>query len=283
MKYSFQTDSDIVKQYRKEDANYIIEVNENTSNKNLCVIYFTSNALYYPNNTQSFKHSVIERNYYEWRLKVPISAKRQIFVRDIYKQWYLNGINNQISSPASLLKLLKQESEGYNIITVGSSAGGYAAILYGSQLGAERIYAFNPQFEINSLLETSNEETNPLLFRNIHNINLRQYYDIIPAIKHSQIYYFISEKSNWDYNQMLHLGNNNQVCTIKFKTSHHGVPFPRIALKNVMSTSDAKLLTLDKKSFNPILFSIKFVGIWSTLIGLLMQSFEILRKRFIYE
>lgn len=99
MKYAFQVDSDIVKLYRKKDANYVIEIDNNSPNKNLCVIYFTSNALYYPNTTKRFKHSIVNHNYYEWRQTVPISAYKQIFLRDIYKQWYLNGINHKISTP----------------------------------------------------------------------------------------------------------------------------------------------------------------------------------------
>lgn len=280
LKYSFQTDSDIVRQYREEDANYVVEIDENSPNKDLCVIYFTSNALYYPNTEKSFRRSIIERNYYEWRQSVPISAHRQIFVRDLYKQWYLQGINSQINTPPGLLGLLKCETHGYKTITVGSSAGGYAAILYGSLLGAERIFAFNPQFEINSLLNTSNEGTNPLLFRHIKNPDLRQYYDIVPIIGKSQIFYFVSEKSEWDNSQMKHLGNSPNVSIIRFKSAHHGVPFPRVTLTSVMSAPDSRLLQLNGKSFSPIIFSIKFVGIRKTFVGLLSQGMSVIRKHF---
>lgn len=95
---TFQVDSDIVNSSRAE-ANYVVEINDSAAAGNLCVIYFTSNALYYPNTEASFTKSVIEKDYYEWRSNVPITAFKQIFVRDIYKQWYLQGINNQIITP----------------------------------------------------------------------------------------------------------------------------------------------------------------------------------------
>lgn len=280
MKYVFQTDSDIVKQFREKEPNYIVEIDSNSSAKDLCVIYFTSNALYYPNTVERFKYSILTHNYYEWRHAAPISAYKQIFVRDIYKQWYLEGINSKVDTPSRLKELLKKETSGFRVITVGSSAGGYAAILYGSLLGAEKIFAFNPQFEINSLLATTTEDINPLLFRHINDKTLRKYYDILPMIGASPVYYFVSEKSEWDSQQQKHVGNHSGVRTIRFKSSHHGVPFPRIALSNVMTSSQEILDSLNGKSFSPIFFSIRFVGILRTVSGLMSQFISILRKRY---
>lgn len=96
--YVFQVDSDLVKMHRA-DANYVVEIDPESVNKGLCVIYFTSNALYYPNTPESFCNSVVTHDYYEWRQSVPISAYKQIFLRDLYKQWYLCGINDIINTP----------------------------------------------------------------------------------------------------------------------------------------------------------------------------------------
>lgn len=72
----------------------------------------------------------------------------------------------------------------------GSSAGGYAAILYGSILKVERVFAFNPQVELTSLLTKSNEKTNPLIFR-LKDGPYRKYFDIVPFIMPMMnIYYF---------------------------------------------------------------------------------------------
>ena len=63
------------------------------------------------------------------------------FVRDVYKQWYLKGVNAEIDSIEKLYEFLKAETEGYQIVTVGSSAGGYAAVLFGYLLNATKVLA----------------------------------------------------------------------------------------------------------------------------------------------
>lgn len=83
--YVFQSDSECVRKLRK-CGNYSIEIDDSASQKDLCVVYFSSNAIYYPNNEKSFMRSIVEKDYYEWRNAVPIKAHKQIFVRDVYKQ-----------------------------------------------------------------------------------------------------------------------------------------------------------------------------------------------------
>lgn len=163
--YSFKTDSDIVQKAYKEYPNYLIETNKPVENNKICAIYFTSNDLYYPDNEETFKARVIEKNSFEWYGNRIQKACKHIFVRDVFKQWYLTGVNHTINSPERLLDFFQKETAGYQVITVGSSAGGYAATLYGSLLHATQIMAFNPQFELHSLLSRSTERANPLVHR----------------------------------------------------------------------------------------------------------------------
>lgn len=274
----FQTDSEIVNRQRSVDSNYVIEINPLSPNKDLCVIYFSSHGIYYPNTEDSFRRSIINKNYYEWRNNPPISAYKQIFIRDLYKQWYLLGINSQISSPFKLLEFLKEETEGYRIITIGSSAGGYAAILYGSLLKA-KVYAFNSQFEVNSLLKSSNEFTNPILFRYKEDPTLHPFYDIVSIIGQSPIYYFYSTESQWDSEQKAHVGVHPNVHAIGLKSSHHGIPFPRVALKYLFNMSDKSLCSFKDKTYHPVYFSIKVAGIWNTIKGVFIQSLTLIKQR----
>lgn len=149
--YVFQVDSDIVQQVYNEQNNFLIEY-DNQGNKNWCAIYFCSNDIYYPNTEEIFRKRIVEKNFFEWYHSRINMASKHIFVRDVFKQWYLMGINAKINTPEKLTEFLRKETEGYNIVTIGSSAGGYAAILHGSLLSAKYILAFNPQFEIKSLL-----------------------------------------------------------------------------------------------------------------------------------
>lgn len=264
----FQSDSIIVNNVYETNDNYIIEYDNDNIN-DICAIYFSSNFIYYPNNENSFTHSIIENNRFEWTKQKNKSAHKHIFLRDIKKQWYLSGINNHINSPDKILKFLLKETTNYKIITIGSSAGGYAAVLFGQLLAAEKTYCFNGQFELLSLLEDSTEAINPLIFRHQTDPFLFQYYDLIKFIKNPKsLYYFVSIKSDWDKSQLLHI-NNVGINIIYFNTSHHGVPFPKIALDKLFKFENYDFNQIICKCFHPVFFSIKYVGIMKTLTFLI--------------
>ncbi len=173
--YVFQTDSEIVNKVYLEQNNYLIEFDEK-GDKEWCAVYFCSNDIYYPNTEEIFRKRIVEKNFFEWYHSRITKASKHIFIRDIFKQWYLAGVNKNINTPEKLIEFLKTETEGYKVVTIGSSAGGYAAILYGSFINTQYTLAFNPQFEIQSLLKRSTEAINPLLFR--IKDQRRQYFDI---------------------------------------------------------------------------------------------------------
>lgn len=261
--FVFQTDSDIVRKALNE-PNYLIEYSETNQNSEYCIIYFSSNNIYFPNTEAVFHDTIIKKNKYEWygtRIK---KGAKHIFIRDIQKQWYLNGINSEINTVEKLTDFLKKETEGYKTIMVGSSAGGYAAVLLGSLLNSEFVLSFNGQFQIYDLLETSNEAIDPIIFREKNNSAINQYFSLkkliyIPSI----IYYFYSNKSSWDLTNKRHV-ENIDINIISFNTSNHGIPFLRSALPFVLNTSIKKLNSWNKRIFNPILFSIKYGGLFAT-------------------
>jgi tetratricopeptide (TPR) repeat protein len=70
-----------------------------------------------------------------------------IFVKDFKQCWYqkgLLGITNDIESTVEYLKGILPKTTG-KLITLGASAGGYAAIRFGVALNADRVLAFSPQ------------------------------------------------------------------------------------------------------------------------------------------
>lgn len=275
--FVFQTDSDIVNQVYKKNDNYIIEYNE-IGDKNYCAIYYSSNDIYYPNNEEIFRKRIVDKNFYEWYNTRIEKAYKHIFVRDVFKQWYLCGINSKIDSQQKLFEFLKKETNGYKIINVGSSAGGYAAILYGSLLKAERVLAFNPQFEINSLLHRSTEAINPLVFR-LNNIR-SNYFDIKNIdFNNTIVFYFISCKSKWDIEQNSHIGEKENLYKISFSTSHHGIPFLKVALSKVINLNKKELISFSKINHNPFVFTIKMVGLIKTLNGFISQVYKAYKKR----
>lgn len=260
----------------KQD-NFLIEYDDQ-GDKNWCAIYFCSNDIYYPNTEEIFRKRIVEKNFFEWyHLRIK-KAFKHIFVRDIFKQWYLMGINAKINTPEKLTEFLRRETEGYNIVTIGSSAGGYAAILHGSLLNAKYVLAFNPQFELKSLLKKSSEKINPIVFREQKSKNAL--YNIIPYINdYINIFYFYSNASQWDIEQQHYTKNQNNIYTLSFNTSHHGIPFLKIALPHVLNMEIKELKILATRVHSPLLFTIQSVGIYKTAIGVLKQAYQRYNKR----
>lgn len=276
--YVFQTDSEIVNKVYQEQKNYLIEFDEK-GDKEWCAVYFCSNDIYYPNTEEIFRKRIVEKNFFEWYHSRITIASKHIFIRDIFKQWYLAGINKNINTPEKLIEFLKKETEGYKVVTIGSSAGGYAAILYGSFINTQYTLAFNPQLEIRSLLKRSTEAINPLLFR--IKDQRKQYFDITKFIsKGVKIFYFYSNASPWDMEQNNHINKNiSNLYTIAFRTKHHGIPFLKVAIYKVINLNVEQLIALSKKNQNPIWFTIKMVGLKATLIGLYKQIKQAYNKR----
>lgn len=275
--YVFQVDSYIVQQVYAERDNFLIEYDDR-GDKNWCAIYFCSNDIYYPNTEEIFRKRIVEKNFFEWYHLRINKAYKHIFVRDVFKQWYLTGINAKINTPEKLTEFLQKETKGYHIVTVGSSAGGYAAILHGSLLNAKYVLAFNPQFEIASLLKTTAENENPILFRESGAI--RKYLDIIQYLNsRTEIFYFYSSKSKWDVEQSTHIGSKVNIFNIKFKSSHHGIPFLKVALPSTVNKNINKLRELSRKTHFPLFYTIGQVGVIKTIVGLLNQIYSCYRKR----
>lgn len=273
----FQVDDPLVKQVYGGD-NYKIVI-DSSRPREICALYFSSNNIYYPNDEEVFRRRIVEVDAYEWYRTRVRAAHKHIFLRDILKQWYLTGVNNRVSSPDAFLEFLRAQTEGYRIVALGSSAGGYAAVLYGSLLGAERILSFNGQMELNSLLESSVPEINPVLF-DLKDTDLRKYYDLREFIRDpSAVYYFHSMHSKWDRDQAAHVADLG-LNAIGFRTGHHGIPFLKSSLDEVLQLEAPQLRHLADSPHWPLLFSVKATGLRRTLPFLAELVWTQVRKLF---
>ncbi len=276
LKLVFQADSYEVNQYYDNHPNYLIDYTtalDNTEFK-YCILYFSSHDIYYPNSAEAFHSKLVAKNRFEWFGTRINKGSKHIFLRDIKKQWYLTGINKELNSIEKVLEYLKSETKGYRIITIGSSAGGYAAVLFGQLLNAETIFSFNGQFMLSDLLFSSNEKLNPIIFREQSNPHINQYYSLIKHITHPQnIFYFFSNGSTWDLMQFNHIKKLKINC-YSFKTKHHGIPFLKIALPKVLNLSKLDLLKLGHK-LSSIRFSIQMVGYINCAVFIVKKLFEL--------
>ena len=199
----FQIDSEIVRSVYINQPNYKIEYN-NSCKANICAIYFSSNDIYYPNNEDIFQKRIVEKNFFEW-YNTRINARKHIFIRDIFKQWYLEGINAKLDSPEKIFEWLKGETKGYEVVTVGSSAGGYSAVLYGSLLKAQKVIAFNAQFSLKAIADESGEKSNPLVYKYKNN-DRSKYFELKDKLSDAVNYfYFLSVGCEEDMLQAIKL------------------------------------------------------------------------------
>ena len=254
-------DDVLVKQYRVCSQNYKIE--DDAINTGICAIYFSSNDIYNPNYKWAFETIIEKNDRYEWYKTRIIEASRHVFVRDIYKQWYIDGINETCNDLDKLYSLLKEISEDYKVVTIGSSAGGFAAILIGLKLGAYKILAFSPQFNLNYLLENCSEKYNPIIFKYKSSYRNR-FYDLrnIVDLNSDSVFYIYPSRSEYDKVQASYIYNYDKLNVISIDSFLHGIPFHIFCLDKFINLNNKDLVRLAKHgNWNKTHFSLEVLGV----------------------
>lgn len=271
----------IVKKVWEEQANYKIEYTQpsESNGSSICAIYFSSNGIYFPNTEKTFLDVIVKKDRYEWYCTRVKKASKHIFIRDVFKQWYIKGINSQICSQKDLFEFLKKETSGYEVITIGSSAGGYASALFGSQLGASLSLAFSPQISLQNLIVQSNEERNPLLhkYASIVQVNIQN------QIKNNEnLFVFYGKDSQIDREDIM-LASNIGINQILFYEKLHGVPFKNYALPTIINKKKDSLMNLGHFVHYPLLFSLRYCD-WIYLFRKIKKRLKfILKHNFILD
>jgi hypothetical protein len=265
--FSFQADSEIVKKTYEELDNYEIIYKDNKENNGQVVIYFSSNGLYYPNTEKEFENKIIKQDRYEWKKNLIKNVGKHIFIRDIQKQWYIEGINKEFNTIEKILDFLKNETKGYKVTTMGSSAGGFAAVLFGILLNADRIYSFNGQFDISYRLKDSNDIVDPLLFKNKSKDQYNKWYNLEMYIKQykGDIYYFASKYSEVDRLQIEVAAKHSNIITILFNSKEHGIPFFPYLFNYIFQLNKIDLKKLSENNWNKYSISIRLIGSFRTI------------------
>lgn len=223
----------------------------------------------------------MEKNRFEWTYIRCRRAKKEIFVRDIYKSWYVTGINQKIDSIDSLASFIRNMSDGLELVCIGSSAGGYLAALLGSLLNARYVIAFSAQFELRNRWAM---EVNPFLKKYESDLHRNKYYDLKPIIESSSapIYYIAPCKSEQDIYHMRHIENVGNVKIIALKSNHHGVVMYKENVKLFISLSPDELERLYTnfrgKEVSRFYFSVKLAGMRGTLLALKNEALRLFSR-----
>lgn len=214
--------------------NYLIKDNKQNNVEKIAVLYFSSSGIYFPNTEEMFSKAFVENDKYEFLdSELKIKADKEIYIRDIAKQFYITGISQMCPDMDSLFQLLKKETEGFKVITVGSSAGGYAATLIGYLLNAELIYCFSGYFN----LEIVDTETWFYVEKYKNNRSRNKYYKLGNYIKtnKTKLVYFYPTRLSDDVKQAEYLMKykNDNMAIVGMTSGLHGVCVPKCVVKEL--------------------------------------------------
>ena len=187
--------------------------------------------------------------------------------------------NEEINSPERLKEFIISETKGYRVFALGSSAGGFAAITYGSLVNAERVYAFNSQFDLNYILMNSNPILNPLLYKYKDTVR-SEYFRLDNFLNSStEYFYFQSCKSKIDITQFEHLERKSIIRRIQFDTRNHGFPFLRQNLSYVLELSANDLKHMSQKITHPFYFTVQINGFFKSIFIIISAVLKRMKKK----
>lgn len=224
-----QFDIKLLEKIYSDLDNYKIIENQKSKSKQV-IIAFSGNGLYFPNEENILHKKIVEEDYYEWQniLKDEISKyKKIIFIRDVRKTWYVDGINTTYNSIEKVIELLKQlTNKKDEIITIGNSAGGYAALLFGCLLNAKKIFTISGYIHLNKKIYE--DPLNPHLLIASKNPEIYKWFDItniISKYKGSIIYFYPAYSKEDEYQASKHSIHSQIIC-FPLHSSEHGAGAP---------------------------------------------------------
>lgn len=182
-------------------SNWEVEIVD--ENAKICYIFFSSNGLYKDDSTEEFEEVMIRGNRYEWKsiandIKKRKGIKKIIYVRDIYKKFYIKGINPECNSIDALVRLLHHETGNDEVITVGISSGAYMAVLVGCRIKARKVFCISGQFDLKNHL--TEEELKEFIVSNGEYVSI---IDLVTSNNDVPIYFFCPincwhDRANYD-------------------------------------------------------------------------------------
>lgn len=144
-----------------------------------------------------------------------------IFIKDFKQCWYQNGLlgkSHDIDTTIAYLRTIIPKTTK-TLITLGASAGGYAAIRFGIPLNADRIMAFSPQTLIDK--ETASVFSKSCLrhlnFDDDNNLDLLKFFEKTHMKNNIEVYY--GKHNNRDRKAIEHICE--YIKEFPFETDSH--------------------------------------------------------------
>ena len=253
--YNFSiNDEDILLKSAFSGNNYEI-VNGMAKNK-LCIIFCSGNGIYHPDTNGSFRDSVIGNDMYECRqtaCNVLDYVERVVFIRDLHKCWYASGINDNVDSVDKLIDFLRPLCNGYRLVLMGNSAGGYIASLLGYKLKAD--FVLNWCGQCNLWEHNNATETVFFVSKYIKDISRSRYYNLATIMKDNTcpIYYFYPTGCGHDVVQSKLWAEIPNVMPIALDSSRHGQCVGKKQRFALLLSDNKQLTELYKKCIGKVL------------------------------
>ncbi|MFA6294748.1 MAG: hypothetical protein WC637_23345 [Victivallales bacterium] len=268
------TQKAVVRHCYQDMPNYLIETNAE-ADTDICAIYFSSNGIdAMCENDEDFERIIVRGNRYEWRKNRVNRARKHIFVRDVFKEFYVEGINNDLNTCDKLFEFLKSEAKDMKVITVGSSSGGYAAILFGVLLKAEAVFSFTGQFSLYHISLQSNPkhdpDHNPLLYRHLNDPGYSKYYHLPTFMLDSSVPIFhLTTDHRLDYMQKELVKSYYNVYMFDIRGDDHVFPCYIFNMGDVINSPLEELKELSEKyrgsTIGKFMFSVRLSGFFETV------------------
>lgn len=264
----------LLHKYYLEDNFEIVDLNKNRKKKsNVCYVFFSSNGLYKDRYDVSIIENMHKINRYEWKFissnkKIKRKAGKIIFLRDIYKNFYIYGISKSVNTINKIKELLIKETNGMKIILAGSSAGAYMSLLMGNLIpNTVRIISLGGVVNLEDFRTFSSYLS--------ENLDKSTYPDITPFLygKYWTINFY-GKNNDYDAHNCFLLekhANEDKLINIGFATDEHAPRPTGEDLIKLLICSDAHVRRLRDKVIKRKIstknsFSIANIGIFSTFI-----------------
>lgn len=264
----------VVKAYN-EMNNYHIETDE--IDTGFACIYFSSNDIYYPSDETTFEKEIVKKNRFEFYGTRIRHCSKHIFVRDVHKQWYLQGINSTYNTIEKTAEFLRQQTYGYKVMTIGSSAEGYAAALFGTLIGADYAICIDAQFNLYDEAIFGSLVKNPIV-DSLKETPIKRYYKLDDVIGSVPVYYFYSALSPFDQRSQNSVACNNAIRFIPFKTASHGGPFHSALYQYVFNLPPDRLDQLAGKMHYPKLYLLRNIFKYGVLKRIIRTKLKSMKK-----
>lgn len=233
------------------------EIVHTNGKKGKVIVFFSGHGLYYPNTYEEFNKAVVINNKFEWNKiarnpRITTIAEEIVFVRDVYKVWCINGINASVNSQDRLASFLQKIVGDRELITVGSSAGGYMAILFGCLLNAVAIYAFSPQVNLH---EYNKDHIIDYYADYVNNSDVYKYMNLKPLIDNykGDLFYWYPAKCTEDIRQYKAVSMCSNIVFFAMDQTEHGATLWGESIIRSLELSEDRLKLLSKQYANKII------------------------------